>query len=123
MKTDNTPSRLDRRVAEAMDAGCEQLPLSVQVRLRQARQQALGAQPAGHDERHWLRSWQPTGLVSACVLVVALGVVSGGSERAGPTTALPAEALEDMDLLATEDELELFTDYEFYQWVVMYEGL
>jgi len=53
------------------------------------------------------------GLVTACALVMAVNV--GWNIRKAETGA-PA-AMEDMEILAGNEALDLYADYEFYQWL------
>jgi hypothetical protein len=77
-------------------------------RLRQARAAAL----TESTERTW--RWQPlAALASVTALAVAVWLampVDNGSEH-------NMAALDDMELLASADDLEFYENIEFYEWV------
>lgn len=54
------------------------------------------------------------GLVTAAALVVALGI--GGRGDAGLDES-GSPALEDIEILAANEALDFYADYEFYQWL------
>lgn len=82
-------------------------------RLHSARSRALEsveAQPTWHVPRWWL----PTGAVATAALVFVLGGVMQATPPADRFTALAPEVTE---LVASEENLEIATDLEFYRWL------
>lgn len=82
-------------------------------RLHSARSHALEsvkAQSAWHVARWWL----PTGAVAAAALVFVLG---GVMQATPPADSLVAMAPEVTEIVASEENLEIATDLEFYRWL------
>jgi len=82
-------------------------------RLHSARSHALEsveAQPAWHVSRWWL----PIGAVATAALVFVLG---GVMQATPPADSLVAMAPEVTELVASEENLEIATDLEFYRWL------
>ncbi len=93
-------SRLDESVAE-MD------PLSLQ-RLRSMRREAL---QAGAAAPRWSGAWfVPAGAMGAVLLLSLVFALWQ------PVADIPLSAA-DMELLAAGDNLELYENIEFYQWL------
>lgn len=66
------------------------------------------------------------GLVTACVLVLTFTLFPGSglvpeSSTATNSTATDAP-LEDIEILTSEENLEFYEDYEFYQWLAANES-
>jgi len=93
--------------------GCESLDDATRARLRGIRREALERAPVRR-----LRVLAPFGgLVTACVLVLAVIMLNPTAERApAPDAAEPVMAVEDLEMLSS-GELELYEDFEFYQWL------
>ncbi len=94
-----------------LDDSAEILDGGVQSRLTQARFRALEQT----SKPSWWREWIPQpmpGLALAAGLVLALVFTLNG-----PTQTQSGNNLEDLDLLAAADQLELYEDMEFYAWL------
>ena len=99
---ENAKARFDESVARIDGA--------TQSRLTQARHKALAELAAPRPA--WVQ-WAPAAGV-ATAAVVAVVVWSGGpgiDELAAP------DAVADMEILLTEDSLEMLEDLEFYSWI------
>lgn len=82
-------------------------------RLHSARSHALesvGPRPAWHIPRWWL----PTGAVAAAALMFVLG---GVMRATPPADGLVAMAPEVTEMVASEENLEIATDLDFYRWL------
>lgn len=95
-------------ITEQLDRQAEALDGQTLSRLRQARASALAA----GSGRQW--HWQPVAaFASAAVLAVAvwlaLPINNGGEHNMA--------ALDDMELLASRDDLEMYEELEFYAWL------
>ncbi len=99
---------LQQRAREALDARAEALDGATRSRLRQARAQALARarRPVATAPR--LR-WA---VALAAVLLLAVAVV--WQQQA---SRLAPEAVEDLEVLASSDDLELYQDLDFYLWL------
>ncbi len=123
----STPSRqqddrLIERIRRRLDESVAELDEATLSRLAQARQRALSAEP-GHSRRarRWIRSlavrpasdWLVPAGALASVVATVLALALTVSE---PENGL-ARQVEDLDLLSAGEELELYENLEFYQWL------
>lgn len=102
-----------QRVNTRLDAELQQLDAQTLARLRASRQAAIATL-----DKKWRFSW--TGRISLAVaasLVVA--VVSFSILNTSP--ALLQGELDEMLLLSASDDLELYDNLEFYQWLLYEE--
>lgn len=119
MNPHERPSGLDAawvsQAKSVLDQSAEALDGATLSRLNQARQAAMAQRRA---PRRWLL---PAGLVSACLLLLAVFTWHGfvpatpGSAEF-PLTAKTA-ASSDIDLVASDDGPEFYQDLEFYAWL------
>ena len=96
-------------VRQQLDQSCAALDGHTISRLHSMRVAAVS------KRRSRLSAWMMPfgGLVTACALVVAVNV--GWNLR--KTDAGAPAAMEDMEILAGNEALDLYADYEFYQWL------
>ncbi len=120
-------SEFERRTQAVLDESTARLDSSVRSRLNQARHAAMAA----HAERSRSplarffgarRLFAPAGAVAA-VAVLALVLWTGRPAVQAPLGAMNADgtaAIEDLELLADNDALELASeaDVEFYEWAL-----
>jgi hypothetical protein len=98
-----------RRARAALDRSADELDAATQTRLRAARRAALDALDAPPSV------WPRRALLSAS----AAGLLFGVSWWLR-TPALPValdDDLDDVEILAGADDLELYDDLEFYRWL------
>jgi len=97
-------------VKKALDLGAENLDAGTQSKLTRMRHQALDAgERKGFDIRQWF-TLPAVGWATACILVLGLTIY-----MKQPNGTVPP--LEDIDLLAAEDNLEFYDGLEFYAWL------
>ena len=112
------------RVRTLLDESADGLDAATLSRLNRARQAAL-AQARPRAVRRW---FLPAGMASACMLLVAVfawhsyGPTGASSlppslSELLPSTASASAAGGDIDLVSSDDSLELFQDLEFYAWL------
>ena len=89
----------------------ERLDAGTRSKLTQARNRALDEVSKGGAQRRWL--WAPAGGVALAAIVAV--VLSSNGWRSGADTG--ALALEDIDIVADSENLEMLEDVEFYQWL------
>ena len=97
-------------VKKALDLGAENLDAGTQAKLTRMRHNALDA---GERKTFDIRQWftvPVAGWATACLIVLGLAIYLQQSDGA----LLP---LEDIDLLAAEDNLEFYDGLEFYAWL------
>ncbi len=107
--TDQQPERARRLVAAAKDLLDDQLTRLDQPivdRLRRARREAVEAGPKP-PRRLWA-----AGLAAACVgfLAVSLWIWQ-------PAATQPIPDPEDLEILASAEDLDLYEDLDFYSWL------
>ena len=106
----NTRSWSARR--ELFEDSVERLDARTRSKLTQARNRALDEVKKGATRRRWI--WAPAGgFALAAVVAVVIVVVAGPARRRRPDAA----ALEDLDIVADSDNLEMLQDVEFYAWL------
>ena len=99
-----------RQVKTVLDEGNAKLDARVRSRLTQARYAALAQ--AGDRPGFWLRQWAPAaGVAAAAVLAVLMW--PGARQHEQP----PDEALNDLEIVLDGENLDLFEDLDFYEWV------
>lgn len=97
-----------KEIKAQLDRQAESLDSRTLTRLRQAR---AAAQAEG-AKRGW--RWQPAAaFASVAVLAAAIWIAMPAGHDGTPRLA----ALDDLELLATNDDLELYEEIEFYQWL------
>jgi hypothetical protein len=97
------------RVQRALDESEQALDAATLSRLNRARQRALETAARGRSmRRYWPAAFAA---FAALALAVALWRVPSG-----PITP-PAAELQDFELLASQDHIELYEDLEFYAWL------
>ena len=106
------------KIKHGLGDGTQQLPAGIQSRLTQMRHEALDA----GERRGFFSSlslWDPairwSGLATAGAAALAVFLYF-------QTPAAIQPNFEDIDLLASEDKLELYEDLEFYAWLAEEEA-
>jgi hypothetical protein len=101
--------RLVDNIRQRMDQSVNALDGQTLSRLNRIRHAALE-----HRQARASRMLLPFGgFVTACVLVVSVMMFTPGT----PDTEAVPSAMEDLDILTSSDSLDLYEDYEFYQWL------
>jgi hypothetical protein len=90
-----------------LDERARELDADLAARLRQARYRALEAKPRPF---FWLVP--AGGLAAACVAVLAVALW-----WYQPSRPVPVQGVEDLEILGSSENLELFDDLEFYGWL------
>lgn len=87
---------------------------SIAARLRGVRRQALST---GDHKRYWWQrrqAWMPLGTLATGFAVFAIAAIVWLSV---PTATLVPPVMEDLELLAAQDNIEFYGDLEFYYWL------
>jgi hypothetical protein len=99
-----------KKAKQEFDESVARLDGETQSRLNRARHAALAE--VGNSRPVWVQ-WAPAaGVAAAAVLVV----VMWSGDPAIDLDTVPAVA-DDMEILLTEDSLEMLEDLEFYSWI------
>jgi hypothetical protein len=118
MVNDPTPDPLEQRSRELFEDSVGRLDARTRSRLNQARQQALNELNKGTTRRYWLVA--PLGGLAAAIVIAV--VMMTGRETTGPAQESAALPLDDFDIVADADSLELLQDVEFYSWMAEASG-
>jgi len=117
---DAAATGFEQRVRALLNDSAAELDSRTRSRLTQARYAALEQLAVRPRLSPWLR-WAPAGAVAMAVLATLLYVGQRGGDA--PLTNLAgAAAIDDLELLADADALELTAelnaelDYDFYEW-------
>ncbi|MDY6984100.1 MAG: hypothetical protein SV422_13530 [Pseudomonadota bacterium] len=101
-------------IRRELDRSCNALDAHTLSRLNRIRHEALARR-----ESRGTRMLLPFGgFVTACVLVLTVSLYMPGTAPNGEAAVPP---LEDIDLLVSADSLDLYEDYEFYEWLASAE--
>ncbi len=122
MKSKPSEEEFLSRVKTTLDASSERLDELTQARLSAARRRAVEA--ATHQERlqigeilslRWLS--QHRGLVATAATITLATAFMLSLNFSEPQTAVVTAQLEDLELLSSSDDLELYENLDFYLWI------
>lgn len=115
MSKSNEPgeSELERKARALFEESVERLDARTRSKLTQARNRALDEVSKGAVQRRWI--WAPVGGVTLAAIVAVAVVVQSGGVRSGADAG--ALVLEDIDIVAGSENLEMLEDVEFYMWL------
>lgn len=106
--TEHEARELARDLAQVLDRDSDNLAPAVCTRLRQARRRALSGEPRTAQRGRWI--WLPAGaLVAGLTLVLVLART--------PREAAPPVGLDLIEVVTSDDDLDLIEDLDFYQWL------
>ena len=111
MTENNSEQQFVSRVRAALDESSEQLEPGIRSRLNRIRHEAVARQKGRRMRR---RGWHLTaGLAAtaAAALLVLLLPINRSIEKT------PLAAIDDIEILASNDPLEIYEDMEFYSWL------
>lgn len=111
MKTAHNEEEIVREVKELLDASAERLSPEMEVRLRKVRREALlQLEPR--------RRWNPFGRWIAAGSLAAVAAGIGLSVwMATPEPSVPVVAVDDTEIVASQEPLEVYENLEFYRWL------
>jgi hypothetical protein len=118
MVNDPTPDPVEQRSRELFEESVGRLDARTRSRLNQARQKALNELNKGVTRRYWLAA--PLGGLVAAALIAVITI--SGRQATTPTQESAALPLDDFDIVADADSLELLQDVEFYSWMAEASG-
>ena len=115
MNKDND-DKLNSNIRQSLDESVDNLDANTLSQIRQIRAQAVDKVIDNSEKSHI--NWLPvmTGaLATACVMVFAVMILL---KSPTPMQILPVD---DIELISSSENLELFEDLEFYEWLDEYE--
>ena len=118
---ENADRRLEQRAKALFDESVSELDAQTRSRLAQARHAALSGLEPMPAARAW-RAWVPAaGLAAAALAAVGISLFKSRDEQRVAKSSRDA-SWEDLDLLASDDDLELMEDLDFYSWIDSADG-
>lgn len=115
------PSELEIivRARKGLDESAENLDLRTQSRLLAIRRETIERMTAPRERRLRMPRWVPAGAFVAALVAVAIAlVVVPGPNRQQQQLS----KVEDLEIVASGQSLELYEDLEFYQWLASSNG-
>ncbi len=110
--TDKTSEReFVARIRTALDQSIEQLDPGIRSRLRRGRHEALARKAVSSPRR---RPWRWGAAMVAATAAATLVLLVPINPR---HTQSPLAAIDDLEMLAASDPLEIYEDMEFYSWL------
>jgi len=106
--TKHNEDELNANIRQALDESVDALDASTLSKIRQIRAQAI--EKAEVRSVHW-QGYLLGGLATACVMVLAVVLLLNSP------TSMQSVPVDDLELISSSDNLELFEDLEFYEWL------
>ena len=107
-----TDEQLTRKAKDAFDASVDSLDAATLSRLNRGRQAALAE--SARPITQWLR-WMPATGIAAAVLMAVIML-----RGPGDIDVISAPAT-DLEILLSEESIEMLEDLEFYSWLATQE--
>lgn len=113
MKKQQTEEQLLHDIKQELDNSCDRLDGQILSRLNFARHQALEGRQTLSFQRRYLTG----SALTACALVLSIGLFIKTDSPVELDIAITE--LEDIEILSADENLELYEEIEFYQWLSM----
>ncbi len=110
MTEKDCPERFVAAARAALERRAEALDAETVARLADLRREALAQRRA--PRRRWVEVAGVAAVAASALLVVSLWFSAGNVQPPGL-----APLMEDLELLSTREDLELFEDLDFYLWL------
>ncbi|PIE41181.1 MAG: hypothetical protein CSA49_04550 [Gammaproteobacteria bacterium] len=107
----------EEKVKQALDQSVDEFDQQTLADLNRIRQSALNGRHLKMQPTSW-RLWAPAGGVAAATLVVALWATQFPMIQ---PSEMPAPDISDVELIGSENDLELMQDLEFVAWLMAQE--
>lgn len=117
MSTTERDERLAAMVREHLDAGVDALDDRTTARLRAAR---LRAVESARGRRVWFRL--PRWVAVAGFATAAGAVLAVGVWLYDPPRESAVATADDIEIVAAQDQMQLYEDLEFYRWLATQEN-
>lgn len=114
MRQEQSEREIIERVGKALDESADNLDLRTQSRLLSIRREAIERMTAPRERRFSIPRWAyASSFVTVLVAVaIALVIVPGPSRHRQQVSKL-----DDLEIMVSGENLELYEDLEFYQWL------
>jgi len=111
--TKYSEDELKQRVSRELEESIDELDANTLSKIRQIRAQAIDS--ANSPRQHWWSLNQSGllfgGLATACVMLLAVVLLLNSP------SSMQAIPVDEIELISSSDNLELFEDLEFYEWL------
>lgn len=115
-KRDEWPGQLELRAREVFDEHVASLDAHARSRLNQARQAALDT--ARNKQRVITPRWLvPAGSMAAVAMIASITFQYLHGGATGADKPAVTSAMEDMEIIASKDDLDLLQNVDFYEWM------
>ncbi|HNP62884.1 MAG TPA: hypothetical protein PKH39_03060 [Woeseiaceae bacterium] len=111
-KQDNPDERITTAAKQAFDESVDSLDAATLSRLNRGRQTALAE--LARPNRGW-QQWMPASGLAAAVLLAVFAF------RGPAEVDFSGEPVTDLEILLSEESIEMFEDLEFYSWLATQE--
>lgn len=116
MKNDDRDRITAEKIRQKLDAGASRLDAGTLARLQEARLRALTS--ARRDRRGRLSlPFVPRWLTAGGLAAAAVVILSVSFWVATPRTPLPIQQTDEVEILTSQEHLDLYADLEFYRWL------
>jgi hypothetical protein len=112
MNAQDRKTRFLDHARSVLDREAARLDTDTTTRLRKIRYQALAKSPSS-PAQFWQLIRIPTAAVATGLLLTAVIVMQFRS----PATFQAGDTLADLEILASSEQLDLFSDLDFYYWL------
>jgi hypothetical protein len=116
MKTDERERIFLERVRGVLKQDIENLDRKSADSLRQMRRNALDRR-----ERNQARLWKRLRVPAAALATLSIILLVVGVHWRSPVDVKVGDVMEDMEILASNDRLDMYIDLDFYEWLVWEE--
>lgn len=103
------------QLSATLDEAAEDIDAQTLSKIRQARHRALDTLDDKTVKTGW---WLPAGFAATACLVFAVLIAL---PQATQESQEPGAIFEDIELITSSDELDLYEELEFYEWLEMHE--
>jgi hypothetical protein len=113
MRSEEREDAFVDEVRRMLDQSGSEVDARVRMRLRSARLRAL---EAAQEHVPWyvrIPRWVGAGALATVMVLIIAVTLWLSAER----SALTARQVEDMELMATHEQLEMYKDLDFYRWL------
>lgn len=116
MKNDDRDRITTEKIRQKLDAGASRLDAGTLARLQEARLRALTS--ARRDRRGRLSlPFVPRWMTAGGLAAAAVVILSVSFWVATPRTPLPIQQTDEVEILTSQEHLDLYADLEFYRWL------
>lgn len=106
----NDDQAFTKAAKRSLDQAADNLDPGTVARLHAARKRALAAH--GQPRKPWINVWVPAGALAAGIAVM-LAILVWFTVPSN----LPPTDIEDLELLAAHEDIEFYSDLDFYDWL------